>query len=384
MKRNRKLTFIEAIALVMGSGIGGGIMAVPFLASLSGILPFLLILVLALIVNILIHLMLVEVCFRDGSQSQLVEMIRRYVFTGSRGRLLLQGLFILLYFSFLANLSAYITGGGEIISQLTGLPGIISLFLVYLISAGVAFFGLKIVGICEKYAVFGIILILVIIFFGTRDIPFRLDRFLFFKPKASLALYGMLMYSLYSFFAVPQTVKGVHPGKKSAVLAVVIGLSLNAGIILFITLQALGVSSEVTEIAIVGIGRAAGILVSRAGSLLILLAMLTSFWSISLALSDIIRERLNIKPSLSWLLASLPPLLLSLTGYFSFLEYLKLAGGIVALILVTVTVPMYRRSLTCGRTEAPGWSLGRFAHPGILIIILIMILFMAVGSLITI
>lgn len=381
MNQHRQLTVLEASSIVMGSGVGGGIMAVPFLASLSGFAPFILILISAYAFNLIIHLMLVEVMFRDGGDNQIVELIRRYVFRGRIGLVLLQIFFAILLLSFLANLSAYLQGSGEILSGITGLPAPLTRILLYLLSSAIVFFGLKNVGVFEKYALFGIIIIVIIIISGTVTIPFHISLALLGGSKSALALYGMVMYSLYSFFAVPQAVKGLAPDRKAAVKAVILGTSLNCLLIFYFTLTAMGVSSPVTEIAIIGIGLAAGSFVRIAGSIFIILAMLTSFWSISLALTDIIRERTNAGSRLSWLLATLPPLLLTFAGWFTFTEFLKIAAGIVALILVFVTVPLYLSAKKSGPVKSPEWTLGRWGHPAVLTILVFMAILMGLGSL---
>ncbi len=384
MKKSRQLSFLEASSIVMGSGVGGGIMAVPFLASASGFVSFLLILLAAYGFNLLIHLMLVEVMFRDGSDNQIVELIRRYVFRGRIGLYVLQVLFVFLLLSFLANLSAYLQGSGEILAELTGLPNPISRTSLYLLSAAVIFFGLKNVGIFEKYALFGIIIMVIIILTGTVKIPFSIDLSFTGGAKSVLALYGMVMYSLFSFFAVPQAVKGLSHNRKAAVGAVILGTSLNCMLIFFFTITAMGISGSVTGIAIVGIGQAAGKVVQTAGSLFIILAMLTSFWSVSLALADIISERTGAGARLSWLSATLPPLLLTFTGLFSFIGFLTIAAGIVALILVFVTVPLYLMAKKEGPVKDPQWTLGRWGHPIILVILIIMAVLMGLGSLVSI
>jgi amino acid permease len=55
-----------------------------------------------------------------------------------------------------------------------------------------------------------------------------------------------------------------------------------------------------------GIGLWAKIL----GSVFTLLAMLTTYWSISLALSDVIEEQMKWNRRVCWLLATVPSLLL--------------------------------------------------------------------------
>lgn len=383
-KSSRRLSFIEASALVMGSGVGGGIMAVPFLASRNGFLPFVIILLAAYGFNILIHLMLVEVMFRDGKNRQIVELVRTYLFSGKAGLWLVWFFFIILFFSFLANLSAYIEGGGAIIRSFTGLPSPITRLIMYGAAGSVVFFGLKIVGIFEKFAFYGIALLIVLILTIAVKSPFSLALITVPDNPGLLALYGMIMYSLYSFFAVPQAVKGLSPDKPAAVKAVVVGLSLNCFLIFTITLITMGISGEVTEVAVIGIRKAAGSAAGTAGSVFILLAMLTSFWSISLALSDIIRERTGLSGKLTWLIATLPPLAFAFTGSLGYIDFLRLAGGAVSIILILITIPMYLRAKKDPAPGEPEWSLGRWTHPFVLTVLAGMTILMAVGSLIAI
>ncbi len=62
----RRLTFWEATSLMVGAGVGAGIMAVPYLASRTGLTTLLLIVAVAWAATCLIHLMLAEVLFRTG------------------------------------------------------------------------------------------------------------------------------------------------------------------------------------------------------------------------------------------------------------------------------------------------------------------------------
>jgi len=78
----KRLTFWEASSLIMGAGVGAGILAVPYLASLSGFSVFVVVLAIAYAASCLLHLMLAEVMFRTDRELQIVELMRRYVFRG--------------------------------------------------------------------------------------------------------------------------------------------------------------------------------------------------------------------------------------------------------------------------------------------------------------
>ena len=152
----RRLTFWEATLLMVGAGVGAGIMAVPYLAERAGYTTLLLVLAVAYAANCLVHLMLAEVLFRTGRDLQVVELMRLYVFRGRRWEWLLWLVFALLSIAFLANLAAYVAGEGEIVTDLTGLPPRVAELLAYVASAGVVFFGLKAVGVFEKFGAIGL------------------------------------------------------------------------------------------------------------------------------------------------------------------------------------------------------------------------------------
>jgi len=148
-------------------------------------------------------------------------------------------------------------------------------------------------------------------------------------------------------------------------------------------LIALGVSAEVTEVAIIGIAERLGNWASLIGSLLILFAFITSYWSVSLALADILRERTGITTSLAWLVATLPSLLILWVGVWQFLEWLRLAAGATALVVALITIPMYRRAQRLGTISNPAWTLGRWGKPAIQVLVLLSLVLMAIGSLVS-
>jgi amino acid permease len=78
--KTKDLSLFEASSFVAGLGVGGGIMAVPFLASLNGLVPVVLILVLAYGLSLLLHLMITEMVMRDVEGTQLVETFGKFLF----------------------------------------------------------------------------------------------------------------------------------------------------------------------------------------------------------------------------------------------------------------------------------------------------------------
>ena len=171
--KEHPLTRWEATSLMVGAGVGAGIMAVPFLAERVGLVGLALVLPVAWAASSLIHLMLAEVLFRTGRDLQIVELMRLYVLRGRIGRWLLWTVFAFLSIAFLANLAAYVSGAGEIVADLAGIDRRLAEFLVYVISASVVFFGLRAVGVAERYGALALIGLVAAIGIGAVPLPFH-------------------------------------------------------------------------------------------------------------------------------------------------------------------------------------------------------------------
>ena len=382
--KGHSLTRWEATSLMVGAGVGAGIMAVPFLAERVGLVGLALVLPVAWAASSLIHLMLAEVLFRTGRDLQIIELMQLYLLRGRIGRWLLWTVFTFLSVAFLANLAAYVSGAGEIVAGLAGIDQHLAEFLVYVVSAGVVFFGLKAVGIAERFGALALVGLVAAIGVGAAPLPFHAPL----GPSGSvtqwLAFYGMVMYALWTFYSVPQVVKGLGPDRRGAVRAILVGLGINGVLTAAVALVALGISNKVTEIAIIGIAERIGPWAGLIGSLFIASSLVTSYWSVSLALADILHERTGISGRLAWFLATLPSLLILWIGAWQFLEWLRLAAGATAIVVALITIPMYRQARLNGPVKDPGWTLGRWGSPTMLALALLSLVLMTVGSLVSI
>jgi amino acid permease len=151
-----------------------------------------------------------------------------------------------------------------------------------------------------------------------------------------------------------------------------------------VALLALGISTHVTEVAIIGISERLGAWAGITGSLFIIAALVTSYWSVSLALADILHERTGLSGRVSWLLATLPSLLILWAGVWQFLQWLRLAAGATAIVVALITIPMYWQARNHGAVKKPVWTLGRWGHPAMLALALLSLILMAVGSLVSV
>lgn len=381
-RKGKKLTLLEASCVVTGLGVGGGVMAVPYLASLNGLATILALMAAAYGLSVLLHLMIVELVLREGHQHQLVELFAKFVFVGRFGPALMWLFFTLLVLAFFFCLAGYIVGCAEILVTLLPLSLRACTVLVYAIAAGVVFFGLKAVGVLEKWSVLGIALLLVLLSFASLGRPMHPIPMLTGDTKVALALFGMLMFCFSGFWSVPQAVEGLAHTKRKIPWAVVIGIGINLLFTLTITLMAILFSDRVTPVAITGWTSGLAGWAAVLGSLSILLALLTSYWATSYALAVIVSERLGRSYPISWLIATLPTLVLAVSGMMGFLGFMRITGGAIAVFVAILVIPALRktRQQTADRTIA--FSLGRWGGAVLQWIVVIGYLFMAVGSMI--
>ena len=376
--KNKQLTVWEAACIITGYGVGGGIMALPYLVAQNGVLPALLLLVLAFFASWVLHMMIADIALKCGDGAQIVSAFSRFLFRGKAKTVMTVSFFVLMAFVLVTNLTAYIFGAAEVISGFLPLPPLVSKLLFYAAAASVVVFGLKAVGISEKYAVgaiFVIVAVLAAASLGHIENPLPMVRGSF---KNKLSFFAMAMLSFAAFFSVPQAVEGLGGDEKKIRKAVFLGLGNNFILIIVITVCALLSSKEITEVAMTGWSAGIGAWAQVFGGVFTVLAMLTTYWSISLALSGIVEEQLKLEKRLCWLLATLPSMVLALFNIGSFVDFLELAGGAIAIIVAVMVVPAFRNA----RKEVEGSALGVLGSTVFQIFTVIAYLLMAIGSVI--
>lgn len=376
--KSKKLTVWEAACIITGYGIGGGVLAMPYIAQKNGIFMSLVILLVAFAASWLLHMMIAETTQKCGKDVQIVGVFSRFLFRGKYKNVLTVSFFVLMAFVLITNLTAYIAGAAEVLAGFLPFSPFISKLVFYIVAASVVLFGLKAVGISEKLAV-GVIFLLI----GTLAVAS------FFAPAHKLptqigtlgdgvSFFAMAMLSFAAFFSIPQAVEGLEGDMKKVRKAVFLGLGNNLILILVITFCALLSSKEVTEVAMTGWSAGIGMWAQIIGGIFTALAMLTTYWSISLALAGIVEEQMNWNTKLCWLIATLPSLLISLLNVGGFIDFLELAGGAIAIIVAVMVIPTYRNS----RNEIPGSTLGVLGSTSFQILTVIAYLLMAIGSVI--
>ena len=327
MQGESKLNFLEATGIIVGHGVGAGILSVPYLASHNSFRETVFILIFAYLVALVLHLIIAELSYNNNG-AQFVKCFDSELFAGKIKTVLTWTAFILLGVSVIFNVSAFLTGAAAVFAQWFGLPDFVGILVFYVLGASVVFVGMKLVGICEKYAVIAMVVVMGVIFVatlmrGTEALPTGWRGF-----NNALALFGMISFSLSAVMSTPQVVKGLGGDKKRIRSSIALGLAVNASLIFLITLTTLlGTGGDVSEEgAFVDLARRFGGWVAVVGYVFTLLALATSFWANTLNLRDIVSEQTGWGRRLSWLIASLPCLVLAMLGLDSFVGFTRFAS----------------------------------------------------------
>ena len=350
-----RLTFWEASSIIIGHGIGAGILSVPYLASRSCWWDILWIAAAAYLINLLLHFMIAELSYNNGG-AQFIRCFERELFVGKIGKLLTWVAFALLGFSTVVNVSGFITGAAAALTAWLGLPELMAMLLFYILSAGIVYLGLKVVGVCEKIAVFSMVGVVVILLAATLLSELSPLSTTFISSSNLLALYSMVAFSLSAVMSTPQVVKGLQGDVRRIRGAIATGTGLNLLLILVITFMTLlGAGSDISQNgALVDLAAHLGGWVSVIGYIFTLLALATSFWANTLNLRDIMDEQVHWGPRWSWLAASLPCLVIALLRFTSFVGFTRLASVVQVLTGVGIIVAYHRSRKKAGASPICG------------------------------
>ena len=382
MKSEAKLSFLEAAGIIVGHGVGAGILAVPYLAAHNSIREIVLVLLFCFLFNIVLHLLIAELSLNNDG-AQFVTCFDRELFSGKFKKVFTWLAFGLLGASVIINVTAFLTGAAAVFRSWFNLPDVLGMLLFYVIGAGVVFVGMKLVGICEKYAVLAMVAVVGILFVSA------LSGRTYAMPSGwrgvnnALALFGSVSFSLSAVMSTPQVVKGLGGDTKKIRGAIICGLAINALLIFFVTITTLigaGAENITEDGALVDLAKSLGGWVSVVGYVFTLLALATSFWANTLNLRDIISEQTQWGLRLSWLAASLPCLLLAMFSIFGFVTLTRFAGIIQVVTGLGIIVAYALSRKRVGKSEL----LGNFGSLPFQILVAVCTLLATVGSLVSV
>lgn len=339
IKSEAKLTTFEAISMIVGNSIGTGIIAVPYLDTKNSMLDVIWMVTIAYIVNVILHLIIAELSYNNGGV-QLVKSFEGELFHGVMKKIFSWVVFVVYGLAIMTGVSGNINGGAQIFTNWFGIPLWSAQVIYYIIAGIVVFMGMKAVGIAQKYAVVLLMGIVAVMTVGTFLHPVNTLYTAPFHWNNLLALYSMVVFATSANQAVIQVVKGLdgNPGKIRS--CIFIGFGLSSIFVLIVTMTVLlGTKGEITkELAYMQLGESIGSWAGVLAGIFSLFALLTTFWSNTLALRDVVHEQIGTGNRISWLIATIPCILFAVFGVNSFIILTRIMSGVVVLVSVMLVL----------------------------------------------
>ena len=339
MNSEAQLTTFEAISMIVGNSIGTGIIAVPYLAVRNSMWDVVWMVAFAYIVNVILHLIIAELSYNNGGV-QLVKSFEGELFHGKMKKIFSWIMFIVYGLAIMVGVSGNINGGAQIFVNWFGLPLWAAQLIYYLIAGSVVFMGMKAVGIAQKYSVALLLVIVAVMTAGTFLHPRNTLYTAPFHINNLLALYSMVVFATSANQAVIQVVKGLNGDSKRIRKTIFTGFGLSSLFVLVVTLTVLlGTKGAVDkELAYMQLGESIGGWALILAGIFSLFALLTTFWSNTLALRDVVHEQVGTGNRVSWLIATVPCILFAVFGVSSFIVLTRIMSGVVILVSIMLVL----------------------------------------------
>ncbi|WP_279128405.1 amino acid permease [Acidaminococcus fermentans] len=384
----RRLTFTEAVMLVVGATIGSGVLGLAYASRKAGWPVLITWLLAAGFLSVASMLYVAETALRTRRPLQLSGLAEKYV--GKAGSWLI---FFSVGATSFCSLIAYITGCGKILSTFLGLPLEEASLLFSIGATAVVWLGLKVTGAAEKFLGMGMILMLVLLVgasFLRARVP--LDEILYAHWSWGIPVFNIAVFCYAVQYIVPELARGFRDRPEKLVPAILGGTGISFLILALVPLAVFLMlpGKEITEVASLSWGRA---LENPLFYLLVnffaFCAMLTSFWAIAESFLTNCIERLGFRSerdirsrALCLAFIVIPPIFLASSGLVGFVSAIFSAGTFGGIIMSVLPVFMLRSARKKGDQE-PCWQCGWLAARPIQELVLVVFLASGVYALLS-
>ncbi len=346
-----KKRFWEAVATLMGTTIGAGVLGMPYVVAKAGLVIGLIEIVLIGFVIILLNLLLGEIVLRTRGNHQLTGYAEKYL--GKAGKKIMT---LTMVFGIYSALTAYLIGVSNELAKLFSISNLpVASNIVY----GLAYFfvvalliysGLKAIEKSELLLV-GIIVCIIVLVSGVAIFSPGFS----IKPGISISRniiypYGVIFFAYLGSVAIPEMKEELGKDRKSLKKAILFGGFIVMLIYMLFSTAIIGVCKEVTALAPDCL-QVLGSRMETFGVLFGIFAMSTSFLTLGLALKEMYEYDYKLKKGSAWVLTCIIPLVIFLLGIGGFIQILSVAGALVGGVEGILIVLMFRNAKKKGNRK---------------------------------
>lgn len=342
-----------AVATLVGSIVGVGILGMPFAVAKVGFMPGMVMLAVLALVNVALLLMYAELTLRTSEDHEIPGYGGLYLGHNSQLASLALGVI-----GGYGTILAYIIAQGQILQTLFGGNPTIWSIIFFSVAGYIIYRGIEAVRIIELVMVLGMSLIFFL--FGLTAHPHINNANLAFSDINNFIIpYGVILFALSGTTAIPQLRQQLRHREKSFPKVILIACSLvfvMYAAFLWLTLGVTG--AQTTEVATIGLGNAIGPVMLILGNSLAFLTISTSFIAVGLSMRRVFQYDYHFPRFKAWICALTIPFFLFLIGARNFILVVGVVGGIILSVQNIIVLRAYKKSLIAGKRK-PEFSLGK-------------------------
>ena len=357
--------FFYAIATLVGTTIGAGVLGLPYVIAQAGIHIGIAAIIIIGVAIIMVNLYIGEIALRTKGNHQLTGYAQLYLGTNGK-RLMTLTMMFLIY----GAMTAYTIGVGEALTSV--FPQVSSFafsLLFFAAGAAVVYVGLKAVQESEFLLSALIIVILgliaVISFYSEHFVVANLT----FLDLSKFAVpYGVILFAFLGSFAIPEMNEELGKKKKLLKKAIIIGgIVPIIGYALFVAAVVGVTGTDTSQIATIQLGEVLGQKMIVFANLFAVFAMTTSFLALGLALKEMYNYDYKLHKNLAWLLTCSVPIAAFVLGFKEFIILIGAVGAIAGGAIGVMTVLMHARAKKLGKRK-PEFSIAEHRILSLLLI----------------
>lgn len=324
----------EALAVLVGTQIGAGVLGLPYAASKVGLVPALGVLTGVMLLMLWTALIVLRFSVGMGG-AQMSTIANRTL--GKAGGLLMYLSISLMSFG---ALLAYVAGMGQVFSSLFGVSDTLGGFIFWVLASLVVYHGLEASGKTELIMSY----MMLTLFIGVTLmlIPHtRLSNGLYTDLSGILSITGVAIFALGCHTIIPDVYKGLGSYEKTRKVVVLAFLIPTLVYAVFMASFLLVFGRSTPQVATMGLEEIYGRVGWLVGNLIPLLAITTSYIGIALAQQSNSEEFVRLKRPVAWGLTVIPPAIVYFAGIKNFADVLAFAGDtgdMMAFIILPVLI----------------------------------------------
>ncbi|AEF47506.1 amino acid permease [Serratia plymuthica] len=378
----KSLSFLEGVAMIVGTNIGAGVLSIAYASSKAGFLPLLFWLVLVGSLTTITMLYVAESTLRTRAHLQLSGLAKRYV--GGIGAWLM---FASVCVNSVGALTAYMTGSGKLLQSLFGISPAIGSLLFFVPAAGVLYLGLKAIGRGEKFISIGMVVMLTALVAATllKDTT-QMRNLLDGDWRFMVPVFNVVVFCFSAQYIVPEMARGFSDKPEQLPKAIIVGMAVTFVLLAAVPMSVIALSglNNISDVATISWGQALGQWAFFSANIFALCAMLTSYWGLGGSFLTNIFDKFRLgndeQPLRRFgvlLLVVVPPFALAYSGLVSFVNALYFAGVFSGVILSIMPMLILRGARKHG-DQTPRWQCNWITHPLLQISIVLLYLASAV------